>query len=455
MLLHYVEGDYFPIDPVKTPEQVNTRFAYLTYCDTPATIKVTGIPNTNIVRSLALAGGWNLAGCPSQKPMTLQTMGVVRKSMTARLADRASSANKDNNKSWLYSIAYSYDTKCEKVNLLDPEAMLQPTRGLWIFAWHPVMLVLKGRSENTTGPYINSLDPSTVPAGQSLSVKGSCFGAQPGEVAIAGIPVKDDYLLSWSDSVIELRVPSYCMPGDVVVFAGRSSSNSLPLKLAPAEPTATVSTLIGRVQTSSGSPLKGALIVLDKGLSTTSGSDGAFTISQAPSGEHLLDCSFIGYRGAEGKVHLPPGGSDAVNITLTPIRDLVSPAAGGNTSPPPVNTHAPEGGTTPKKPQEPRKGTLHVVADAYDDGYHRWWVCKIDVAEWGNSNYHWYNDWYSDMGDAYYLLDCPGARVGQTYIITVYYASKDGGNRLSNSWYRKMYSTYQTETIDSPETLVH
>jgi hypothetical protein len=244
------------------------------------------------------------------------------------------------------------------------------------------------------------------------------------------------------------------MSGDVVVFSGRNSSNSKPLRIEAPVSAAALSTIIGKVQAPGGTPLSQALIMLDNGLSTSSGTDGSFVISQATAGEHAIHCSLIGYREAQGKVHLPPGGTDAVNITMSPVESPPAVAAAGIA--PPSSSGASAGEPPAQKtPSEPQKGVLHVVVDAYDDGYHRWWVRKIEVTEWGNSNYYWYNDWYSDLGDAWYALDCPGVRVGKTYIIKAYWLSKDGGDSLYNSWYRTIYSTHQTETIDSPGTLVH
>jgi len=455
MLFHYIEGSYYPIDPVNDPEQVNTRWGYLAYCDEPSTIEVTGVPNRNEIRSVVLAGGWNLLGCPSEKAIPWQNLSVSYRQVTAKLSDVASPSNREGSRNLLLSRGYTFDGKFSRHELLEEGAVLQPMSGEWVFAWHPLTLVMMGRKNTAGSPWIEALTPSSVPAGSGLVIEGSAFGAQPGMVTIAGVPVKDEYLLSWSDTRIEARVPSYCMSGDVIVFSGRNSSNSKPLKIeAPLSDTPPLSTLMGKVQAPDGTPLSQALVILDNGLATSSGEDGSFVISRVISGEHAIHCSLVGYREAQGKVHLPPGGTDAVNITLSPVNGAPDAPAPGTSSP--SGGGASAGAPPPQKSSaEPKKGILHVVADAYDDGYHRWWVRKIEVTEWGNSNYYWYNDWYSDLGDAWYALDCPGVRVGKTYIIKVCWLSRDGGESLYNSWYRTVYSTHQTETIDSPGTLVH
>lgn len=96
-----------------------------------------------------------------------------------------------------------------------------------------------------------------------------------------------------------------------------------------------------------------------------------------------------------------------------------------------------------------QKGTLHVVVDAYDDGYHRWWPRRVEVTEWGNSSIHWSKNWERDLGDAYYELYCEGARIGKTYTIKVEWRSRNEGKPQNNSWDRKFYSWFQTVTIDS------
>ena len=449
MLYHYIEGIYYPIDGVALPEQINTRWAFLAYADSDLTVTVTGVANRQDVRSVALAAGWNLVGCPSQKPIPLNQLAVARGQITGRISDMA---GPDRDSCWISSTAYRFNGTYSKVNILDPSVSTQPMKGAWIFAWHPVKLVLLGRKPGGGSPVLASITPSTIAAGEVVALDGSGFGTSQGEVIIAGIPVKNDYILSWSDTRIELRIPSYCASGSVVVYAGRVPSNDRPLDISESLPSRRAeSTLMGTVMDSRGVPLSGALVMLDQGLSASSGNDGSFIISRAPSGEHQVLCTLLGYKEAAGKVHLPPGGSDALRITLTAVGSPSSAEVPPPQAPP--QNQPPDGRSA--SPPEPKKGTLHVVADAYDDGYHRWWVRKIEVTEVGNGNYHWYKDWDSDLGDAWYELDCDGARVGKTYRIKVFYLSKNGGQSLYNSWDRMLYSTSQTENIDSPGTLVH
>jgi hypothetical protein len=441
VLLHYAGGAYFPVDPQQSPTHVSTRWAYLAYADKPETVMVTGLKNAQHLRSFPLSGGWNLIGCPSRTPVLIAGMTASMGATTRTIKDVTAAENAQG--SWLSSKGFALDGSLSARDLTSPEAALVPERGLWIFAWHPFKLVFMGRKPEREGPTVTKVTPSSVITGDVVVIEGRGFGASNGLVTIGGAPVEDQYVLSWGESRIQLRVPSYVMSGDLTVFADRKPSNSVLLTISDSPDLTKLSTLTGKIQSSGGEAVTGALVTLDNGLWGQSAGDGSFSIARVPPGTHSLKVSRLGYGEASGEVHLKPGRADAVLITISS-----SPGAG------PAEDSATPG---PKKPaaEAPKKGTLHVVADAYDDGYHRWWVCKIDVAEWGNSNYHWYNDWYSDLGDAWYELNCSGARVGKTYVINVYWASKDGGTRLHNSWYRTVYSTYQTETIDSPETLVH
>jgi hypothetical protein len=447
VLYHYTGNSFYPLDPVQSPSHVSTRWAYLAYADRPETLSITGFTNAQHIRSLPLAGGWNLIGCPSRRPLPLGQMTASMGNTTRPFNEITAADEKDS--SWLSSKGFALDGSLSARDLLSPEAALVPEKGLWIFAWHPIKLVFMSRKPAAEGPAIIGITPMAAITGDVLIIDGRGFSSAPGLMTIGGAPVEDQYILTWSDNRIQFRLPPYVMSGNLTLFVNRKPSNSFSISISDSPDLTLLSTLIGKIQSPLKQALSGALVTLDNGLWGQSTDDGSFKITKVPPGTHSLRVSKLGYNEARGEVHLKPGRSDAVLITLSsPEEPLDLPPANSETG-------AGSGRSSPQNPAAPKKGMLHVVADAYDDGYHRWWVCKIDVSEWGNSNYHWYNDWYSDLGDAWYELSCDGARVGKTFVIDVYWASKDGGTRLHNSWYRTLYSTHQTETIDSPETLVH
>ena len=105
---------------------------------------------------------------------------------------------------------------------------------------------------------------------------------------------------------------------------------------------------------------------------------------------------------------------------------------------------------TGKENSKIEKGTLYAVASAGTVDNKRWWVYRIEVNEWGNSNYSWKNTWYNDYGDTYFELKCPGARIGKTYNYRIEWRSKVDVRTYTNTWSRKMYKDDQRENFDRP-----
>ncbi len=443
-------GMYYSVDPVNSPRSIDTRFAYLAHVDKPLKVSITGTVNNGMVRSVSLSHGWNLLGCPSQQAVPLNRLHVMHKS-TVRTLAQATSPTLEEGDYWLSSKAYVVDTVEKEVNLLTPDASAVPMKGFWIYSWHSVTLVLSGRGGNMVStPKILSVVPQRVTEGSTIAINGSGFDKDAGFVAIGTTPIPSECILSWSDTEVQVRIPPYVQSGNLMIYANRIPSNAIPLTVVESPQVDDGSTLMGKVQGADQEPVSGVLLTLDNGLSTKTGTDGSYVIEDVPHGRHTIFISRKGYRTAQGTVNIEQGKTDAVLITLTPVAAdsgtaaVNTPPSAQSSSPPP-----PEKKSPPQEPK-PQKGYLNIVADAYDDGYHRWWVRKIDVEEWGNENYHWYKDWWSDCGDAWYDMECDGARVGKTYIIRIQWLSKDGGEPLNNSWYRKVYSTNQTETFDSP-----
>jgi len=450
-LYFYRYGMYYTVDPLNSPQTIDTRFAYLAHADRPAKITVTGIVNKGMVRSMALSHGWNLLGCPFNVPVPINKIYVDYKSVVKSFA-QAASPTLDEGDYWLSSGGYLSDTVEYPVNLLSADASLVPMKGMWIYAWHSVTFVAAGRGSGAAStPRVISVTPQSAAAGSTVEIQGSGFGKNGGFVSIGTTPIPAECVMSWGDSSVQARIPPYVQSGGLKVFANRVPSNEVPITILESPQKEASSTLMGKVQTSDGNPVGGVLLALDSGLSTKSGGDGSYVIPNAPPGSHTIYISRSGYRTAQGKVNLEAGGTDSVLITLTPTAaaDGVSGVNGAQPSQPPPAEQPTAEKAAPTE-AKPKKGYLNIVADAYDDGYHRWWVRKIDVVEWGNGNYHWYKDWWTDNGDAWYEMDCNGARVGQTYEVRILWLSKDGGRELSNKWYRKVYSTNQTETFESP-----
>jgi len=449
-LYFFRDGMYYSVDPINSPNTIDTRFAYLAHVDRPLKVSVTGTVNNGIVRSGTLSQGWNLLGCPSKTALSLNRLHVMYKNSVRAFA-QALSPTLDEGDYWLSSKGYVADSVNTSINLLSPDSSLLPMKGLWIYCWHSVKVVFSGRGGNVVStPKIFSIVPQSVPAGSTIAIKGSGFDKDNGFIAIGTTPIPPECILNWSDTEVLARIPPYAQSGNVTLYANRIPSNAIPITVTGSPQENDLSTLMGKVQTDDQKPVSGVLLTLDNGLSTKSGNDGSYIIENVPPGRHTLFISRSGYRTAQGQVNLEPGDTDSVLITLTPAAGRDEAAAGSAMPSQSSSAPPPEGRKAAPTEPKPKKGHLHIVADAYDDGYHRWWVRKIDVTEWGNGNYHWYKDWWSDCGDAWCEMDCDGARVGQTYIVKIDWLSNDGGKPLHNSWYRKVYSTSQTETFDSP-----
>ncbi len=92
------------------------------------------------------------------------------------------------------------------------------------------------------GPLLSSLSPASVRHGEILALFGSGFGDDPGtggrdtdthHVAIAGLRIADQNVLSWSDILIEVEIPTGTPSGLVHVVAAGLETNSLNLVVVP------------------------------------------------------------------------------------------------------------------------------------------------------------------------------------------------------------------------------
>lgn len=102
---------------------------------------------------------------------------------------------------------------------------------------HGVVLRVDGASSTpaafTVVPGIDALSVSAGTGGDALRISGTNFGAvQNGDVYVAGVTAQ---VLSWSDSSIDILVPSAAPAGVqiVAVFVGGSWSNAVPFTVLP------------------------------------------------------------------------------------------------------------------------------------------------------------------------------------------------------------------------------
>lgn len=448
-IYRYESGGYYPFDPVNEPCSVSTRYGYFAWADDPVEVQVIGTPNTGQIRSIPLAPGWNLVGCPGVNPVLMSRI-VVYEGNNAYSLSNAMKAGKSGSR-LISPGVFASGSLSEPVNLGDKSASTRPGGSAWIFAYHPVKLTVAGRETGGSVPHIKTINPPQVVAGDEISISGTSFSNNPGFVMIGGIRVPNENLLSWEDSRICLKTPVQAASGQVVVYSNRTAGNSFPLKVKPLDYADGI--LEGNVVDNKNHPLPGARVLLDNGQLGVTNASGYYIIKDIPTGSHSLNISKMGYRTAKGNVNIKQGRTEKVLVSLTPVSGIGR--ANEVLDPPPsAPSNSPigaiENGSGRRvKSDNTEKGCLQVIVDAYDDGDHRWWPRKIEVTEVGNLNYHWYKDWDNDYGDSWYELDCDGVRVGKTYRIKVQWRSKNGGRPQSNDWDRKVYKKDQTETIDS------
>ncbi|MFH0800832.1 MAG: carboxypeptidase-like regulatory domain-containing protein [bacterium] len=208
MLLYYDAGNYYPVDPVHSPSSLNPRLAYLSYSEKPVKVKVSGIANEREVSSISLAPGWNLIGCPFSQKLYWHRMTFSREQATRALETAAGSSHSSSGNNWISSFAFDFDGRISGRNLLNPDASLDPMHGLWVFAWHPLLLNLNLMVASS--PPGNLAPVSVTPATQP-----SAGGTLSGKVENnSGNPLKGARLsLDSGQSTISLNDGSYILTG--------------------------------------------------------------------------------------------------------------------------------------------------------------------------------------------------------------------------------------------------
>ena len=85
------------------------------------------------------------------------------------------------------------------------------------------------------GPKITSVSPDSGEVTRWVTIAGMRFGATQGgsTVAFNGTPVSSGGIISWSDTVVEVRVPAGATSGLVVVTVGQIPSNGVPFTVRP------------------------------------------------------------------------------------------------------------------------------------------------------------------------------------------------------------------------------
>lgn len=95
----------------------------------------------------------------------------------------------------------------------------------------PLSLTTATVTANPNPPEINALDPSTLPVGNDLVIRGTAFGSQPGQILFSG---KLATALIWSDTSIIVTVPQGTLDGKLRVRrVDGVFSNAVDFKISP------------------------------------------------------------------------------------------------------------------------------------------------------------------------------------------------------------------------------
>lgn len=162
---------------------------------------------------------------------------------------------------------------------------------------------------------ITSLSPTGGPAGTSVAILGSSFGASQfnSYVTFNGALALPS---SWSDTKIVVPVPAAATTGPVVVYVGGIATNGVTFSIG-------VGTISGTItQASNGSPISGALVeALQAGLviaSTTSASDGTYSISNLLSGSYDVRITASGFgTSIQSGTSVVAGSPTVLNVALS------------------------------------------------------------------------------------------------------------------------------------------
>jgi transglutaminase-like putative cysteine protease len=171
-------------------------------------------------------------------------------------------------------------------------------------------------------PVLISVQPSVGRSGEILELRGHGFGDLQGEgqVSFAGVRPTESSYLSWSDSVIRLRVPDTAGSGLIHVITERGRSNSLlfadrdelPVPVAGSEPPSTP--FIEKVTPASGAP--GTMLSVFGGNFGLNREQGAVLFSAAADPEDRLARE----SGRKSLIPAPPGLVDMELWSDTEIR---------------------------------------------------------------------------------------------------------------------------------------
>lgn len=90
-------------------------------------------------------------------------------------------------------------------------------------------------AQGLEGPRLLSVSPNPAPAGSVVRLEGQGLGSQvTGVLLLGGMPVQRQYVKSWSDTLVELRLPEGTRATDIAIHSGGLTSNTVWLEVGEA-----------------------------------------------------------------------------------------------------------------------------------------------------------------------------------------------------------------------------
>jgi YD repeat-containing protein len=167
-------------------------------------------------------------------------------------------------------------------------------------------------------PVISNLSPSSGPAGTSVTIAGSNFGASQGTSSVSfgqivGAPAQ------WSQNSITVPVPPNAATGPVTIVVAGQTSNAVTFTVGTGSGAGSVNGTI--TQTDGVTPISGASVTLLNGTTTvaslTTSSSGSYSINNLAAGGYSLQASAFGFgAGSQSGVSVAAGAATVVNLSL-------------------------------------------------------------------------------------------------------------------------------------------
>jgi YD repeat-containing protein len=179
----------------------------------------------------------------------------------------------------------------------------------------------------TVLPQVVSTIPTSGPVGVPLEVYGTGFGNTTGSLTVGSVAATPTF---WSDTKVNCEVPATATTGPVMITAGgNNSNNNVIFTLAV---NGSISGTVSNAVT--GGSISGAMVSLyltgRLQTSTTSGTGGAYSLTNLSPGEYSLVISATGFSTANiAAVPVYAGGVTTENIALqTPNIAMLAPSSG-------------------------------------------------------------------------------------------------------------------------------